>query len=285
MYNLILFLIIFLIIVFFFAALNFILKRNTENYGVFCGRYNLHRRDAKKNCIKDSNCKWSKFNDTTSGKTVSWCSDNPSNATMASKLADLKSNIEEQLSPTWVYETSSDLWITPNQNTLIGDWSTTNIKNSTIMTISFWLNITDLNPNWRNIFHVSGSNNDWQNIGDRAPAVWIYPNFTNLLVRNDSTTTTNLGISQSTYTPILNTPVFVTIIYNTTTVTLYVNDSLSDTFTYSPGMEEASSDAQFYISDPWYISTGYQIKDFSLYDSALSTNDVKMIYMEAKNSS
>ena len=285
MYNLILFLIIFLIIVFFFAALNFILKRNTENYGVFCGRYNLHRRDAKKNCIKDSNCKWSKFNDTTSGKTVSWCSDNPSNATMASKLADLKSNIEEQLSPTWVYETSSDLWITPNQNTLIGDWSTTNIKNSTIMTISFWLNITDLNPNWRNIFHVSGSNNDWQNIGDRAPAVWIYPNFTNLHVRNDSTTTTNLGISQSTYTPILNTPVFVTIIYNTTTVTLYVNDSLSDTFTYSPGMEEASSDAQFYISDPWYISTGYQIKDFSLYDSALSTNDVKMIYMEAKNSS
>ena len=285
MYNLILFLIIFLIIVFFFAALNFILKRNTENYGVFCGRYNLHRRDAKKNCIKDSNCKWSKFNDTTSGKTVSWCSDNPSNATMASKLADLKSNIEEQLSPTWVYETSSDLWITPNQNTLIGDWSTTNIKNSTIMTISFWLNITDLNPNWRNIFHVSGSNNDWQNIGDRAPAVWIYPNFTNLHVRNDSTTTTNLGISQSTYTPILKTPVFVTIIYNTTTVTLYVNDSLSDTFTYSPGMEEASSDAQFYISDPWYISTGYQIKDFSLYDSALSTNDVKMIYMEAKNSS
>jgi hypothetical protein len=283
--NLILFLVIFLIIAFFFAALNFILKRNTENYGVFCGRYNLHRRDAKKNCIKDSNCKWQKFNDPTSGKTVSWCSDNPSNATMASKIADFKSNLEEQLSPTWVYESSSDLWITPTQNTLIGDWSTTNIKNSTIMTISFWLNITSLNPSWRNIFHVSGSNNDITNIGDRTPAVWIEPNITNIHIRNDSTTTTNLGIFGSTFTPILNTPIFVTIIYNTTILSLYINDNLSDTFTYSPGMQEASSDAQFYISDPWYPSTGYQIKDFSLYDSALSTNDVKMIYMEAKNNS
>ena len=285
MYNLILFLVIFLIIEFFFASLNFILKRNTENYGVFCGRYNLHRRDAKKNCIKDSNCKWKKFNDTTSGKTVSWCSDNPSNATMASKLASLKSNIEEQLSPTWVYESSSDLWITPTQNTLIGDWSITNIKNSTIMTISFWLNITELNSQNRNIFHVSGSNNDNTNIGDRTPGLWIRENITNLVVRNDSTTTLNLGISQSTYTPILNIPIFVTIVYNTTTVSLYVNASLSDTFTYSPAIQEASSNAQFYISDPWWLSTGYQIKDFSLYDSALSTNDVKMIYMNAKNSS
>jgi hypothetical protein len=281
--NSILFLVIFLIISFFFAGLNFILKRNNENYGVFCGRYNLHPSNARNNCIKDSNCKWKNFNDSGSGKKVSWCSDNPSNAVILTKKSDLPSDSVEQPIPTWIFESSSGRWITPKQNTLIGDWSMTNIKNSTIMTITFWLNIKELNSQTRSIFHVTSTNNDNTNIGDRTPGLWIRQNITNLVVRNDSTTTLNLGISESTYTPTLNTPVFVTIVYNTTTLSLYINAALSDTISYSPALQKASSNSKFYISDPWWISTGYKIKDFSLYDSALSEKNIKMIYNNSRN--
>jgi len=284
MNNLILFLVIFLIIAFFFASLNFILKRNTENYGVFCGRYNLHRRDAKKNCIKDSNCKWKNFKDSSTNKIVSWCSDNPSNATIASKISSIKSSIEEQLSPTWVFESSSDLWMTPIQNTLIGDWSTTNVKNSAIMSVSFWINISELNPYYRNIFHVSNQNKDCCDIGNRVPAMWICPSSSKLTVGADISTNGNASPGCS-LSNTLNTNIFITLVFNTTTMVLYANAESQQTYTYSSPIVSANSDAQFYISDPWYVSTGYQIKDFSLYDFALSSNEVKMIYNEAKNNS
>ena len=152
------------------------------------------------------------------------------------------------------------------------------------MTISFWLNITSKYSSWRNIFHVSNQNINGGSIGTRVPGLWICPNNLQLYFVNDISTQANTGPPCGT-SNILNKNSFITIVLNSNTITIYANAESQQTWSTTDTLVSAESDAKFYISHPWAASTGYQIKDFSLYDSALSSNDVKMIYMEAQNES
>ena len=64
---LILVLIISIIIIFFF--LNFILKKNIENYGVYCGMYNA-TEIPKESCNRDTECTWN--------SNLAYCTNKPS---------------------------------------------------------------------------------------------------------------------------------------------------------------------------------------------------------------
>jgi hypothetical protein len=59
MLSIILSLIITIAILFF--GINYILKKNIEGYGVYCGRYNMKQYYPKLgelNCTQDPNCEW-----------------------------------------------------------------------------------------------------------------------------------------------------------------------------------------------------------------------------------
>ena len=74
----------------------------------------------------------------------------------------------------------SSNYYTPIYNTLYGTWNQTAITNLNNMTVSFFINITNTNGNWRNVFHVT-------------PAIWITPNTTQLHIKSDTTHVNNEG--------------------------------------------------------------------------------------------
>jgi len=78
MMNIHIILIILIVILVLFFIINMLLKENIENYGVYCGRYNLKPLTAQVNCKKDSNCAWQSYT-TQKGKTDGWCDNAPSN--------------------------------------------------------------------------------------------------------------------------------------------------------------------------------------------------------------
>ena len=72
-----LFLIIILIIFFIFYFLNKFLNKTIENYGIYCGRYNIDKINSQKNCTNDVECVWNNYI-SQEGKSAGWCGQNPS---------------------------------------------------------------------------------------------------------------------------------------------------------------------------------------------------------------
>ena len=74
MYNLILVSVSILFILGLFYLLNYLLKKNVESYGVYCGYYNMNSNTNNQAlCIADVNCAW--YNKTIpNGKIIGWCS-------------------------------------------------------------------------------------------------------------------------------------------------------------------------------------------------------------------
>jgi hypothetical protein len=66
--------IIILFILGLFYLLNFLLKKNIENYGTYCGYYNMSGNNNNQAlCNADVNCSW--YNQTNpNGKIIGWCS-------------------------------------------------------------------------------------------------------------------------------------------------------------------------------------------------------------------
>ena len=202
--------------------------------------------------------------------------------------SDVTNLYNEDASPTntsdntdWVYPPTENTYYTLVQNNLIGNWSTTNITNSAIMSISFWINISAINSNWRNIFHVSNQNVDCCNSGNRIPSMWVCPGNTQVYIRHSTSSNGDTGPGCSSYQIPLNMGVFITIVFNSTTMTFYANAISQQTYTYSSPLISASSTASFYMADPWYSYGGIQIKDFTLYNTVLSLSDVTNLYQEA----
>ena len=75
---------IIIIILILFISINFLLKKKKEKFGVYCGRYNLNKGDAEKNCKGDDECKWF-TNINSSSSTDGWCGQNPEGAAKPNK--------------------------------------------------------------------------------------------------------------------------------------------------------------------------------------------------------
>jgi hypothetical protein len=178
----------------------------------------------------------------------------------------------------WSYEPSSGEWYTIVQNNNVGTWSDLPLISNSQMTISFWINLSTINAEWRNIFHFSNDNVNCCNVGNRVPALWVWPSSSNLYLVNDLENAGNQnyinpsGIS-------LNTPVFITLVWSGVTVNSYVNGVLQQSATYPTNIEPITSNTIFYIGDPWYIvDGGVQICNFEISNFALPASYISEIY-------
>ena len=294
MNKILLFLIIFIILILFFYGFNFILKRNIENYGLYCGRYNLllesNRRLARKHCIRDTNCKWTKINDTGDGKTIHYCTDKPANATT---IKDILQEIEEQITPCYTYSSTNDTWYKPVEGNNVGNWDITNVTSNTSMSVSFWINIAKKYSTCRNIFNVTNGimcdnnyscvttdNND-NNSSVSIPAIWVPPNSTNLTIRFSSNNNNCQGTGSFSCTIEENTSRFITVTFNDKTIIVYVNGSQTNSFTLDDSPIAATSDSELYIGDPCFVNNNLTIKDFSFYNDVLTSNEASIIYKQA----
>jgi len=76
--NILYFLFILVIITLIFYMLNIFMKKSIENYGIYCGSYNLYEKEnAERGCKNDSNCAWNSFKDPNTKLMNNWCSQNP----------------------------------------------------------------------------------------------------------------------------------------------------------------------------------------------------------------
>jgi hypothetical protein len=68
------------VIILLFLFVNMYLKKQIDNFGVYCGRYNLNPTTAKASCSIDSNCDWKTITDPSNGIETSWCTDAPASS-------------------------------------------------------------------------------------------------------------------------------------------------------------------------------------------------------------
>jgi hypothetical protein len=143
-------------------------------------------------------------------------------------------------------------------------------------TISFMYNLTELNPDWNNVFHITNTGNNCCVKGDRIPALWVKPNETNFYLKFSTDDDGNDGID-SIEVP-LNTKVLITLLFDNNTVTMYMNNDKKASKTFN-NIAPITSNALLYIGDPWYNSNGtINIRGFTIYDTVLSTNQIANNY-------
>lgn len=168
-------------------------------------------------------------------------------------------------SPSWTYSPSANS-PTTLVNNMVTNWSNLNVSTNSNMTVSFILNILNVNSNWRSIFHITNSGNNCcsNSPGDRVPAVWITAGALTLLI---SSSTTNNG-NDYFYSPSipLNINTAVDIVWSSQNVKVYFNGLLVSQYNHSASLISATSGAQVYIADPWYSLGGFTVKSLSFYN-------------------
>jgi len=158
-----------------------------------------------------------------------------------------------------------------------------------VMSASFLLCIMKSDPDWRPIFRISNKPNGadfwWngENSGDgRVPGLWIWPNNStnnpqtnNLHFRIATDSGLNDGLDTNVYIP-MAVPFLITFVINNNTITSYVNNILVTSQDFN-NIHPRNNDATLWIAD-WDKPQNYFIKNFTLYDGALSQQDVDKIY-------
>lgn len=148
------------------------------------------------------------------------------------------------------------------------------------ISISFLINIVAGLDKWRCIFHFNNTDNDCCNANDRVPAMFVYPDNTSKFhIRYSTDSNGNDGIDPNLQIP-MGTPTLITLVFNKNNFTFYVNENLVKSIGYTDILPR-NENTKIYIGDHWdgYGNDGnVLIKNFTVYDGALTETDVKNIH-------
>jgi len=179
----------------------------------------------------------------------------------------------------WTFSSSNISWykITQNGYNIKLNQTGIDVNNQNISVLFLFCSNGGQNY-WRNIFHFTNANKDCCNAGDRIPAMWINPDNGNRFHTAVSTNTSaNTIIDTSSSLP-FGIPVFVGLVIDGNTISLYINNILTFQQNYSR-IDKRNDKTTLYIGDPWYKQDGnLYIKNFTLYDGALTQQDINNVY-------
>jgi len=147
---------------------------------------------------------------------------------------------------------SNFMLIKPGTN--VGTWSSMNMpSNSNNYSMSFWFYTTSNNFSWRSIFHVTNNNTDCCNLKTRQPAVWLYPNSSEIMV------STGIPSNGNWYTnaagTLMNNLNHCIISFDKYGYKVYINGGEQYGNVRTPNNEQilfTDPNSIVYISDPWY---------------------------------
>jgi hypothetical protein len=153
-----------------------------------------------------------------------------------------------------------------------------NVYNKNISFL-FLINVFKVANFWRNIFHFTSTARDCCNRGDRLPAMWIRPDKTHSYhIRFSTDSYGNDGIDMEGYNLSLGVPIFIGLVFNNNTFSIYINNILYQQNNYN-NIHKRNNNTVLYIGNPWYKQDGnVYIKNFTIYDGALSQQDIKNVY-------
>ena len=161
-----------------------------------------------------------------------------------------------------------------------------------VYTLMFRINITNTNPNWRNLLYFGQSDNP----GDRSPGIWQYPSGTQIHFRHMSTSDGNSGIGALPI-PSINAWHHLVFTVDGTTMRAYVNGvPMPDyTLTLGSGQYFRWSNGSYTIlqkrmrariADNGYAQTsGAQMADVFMFPMVFSDADVSATFSVLYNSS
>jgi hypothetical protein len=148
------------------------------------------------------------------------------------------------------------------------------------ISISFLINIVSGLDKWRCIFHFNNTGNDCCNANDRVPAMFIHPDKSSRFhIRYSTDSNGNDGIDPNVTIP-MSVPTLITLVFNKNNFSFYVNENIVKSIGYGD-IHPRNVDTKIYIGDHWdgYGNDGnVLIKNFTVYDGALSETDVKNMY-------
>lgn len=177
----------------------------------------------------------------------------------------------------WKYSQTYNQWFSIPQNNLIGKWKNVKVNTNKTMSISFWINISSISNNDRNIFHVSNDNVNCCNSGNRVPGIWILEKSSTLLIVNDTDVSPNQSFTVDGISMAKDT--FVTISWNNKDCYVYLNKKFIKSYTFPGNLIDAMMDAYVYIGDPWSEqNNGIKIKNLIIYNYVLTIEQINKIY-------
>jgi hypothetical protein len=155
------------------------------------------------------------------------------------------------------------------------------------LSISFFMQINGGHNQWRNVFHFTQDGQNCCEKGQRIPAMWIFPdNTTNMHIRFSTDSNGNDGINTSDYTPniSLKKPYLITLVFDNNRFVLYINKQKVCDKGFN-NIYKRNGDTLMYIGDPWHSANdGLLINNFTLYDGALSQDDVNNMVNKSQES-
>jgi len=176
------------------------------------------------------------------------------------KLPTPKPDFDTDINWKWTWSESNGIFTQLKKNNkLVKQWSDMGITDNTDMSISFIVNISKLDSNWRNIVHVTNDGNNCCNPGQRIPGIWIWPNETRLHFRTGTKSNGNDGLDTDPLS--LNTDIYVSITISKNKVKIYFDGVLNKSIQRSEPFTKANSTATVYCADPWHSVDGFKIKN------------------------
>jgi hypothetical protein len=161
-------------------------------------------------------------------------------------------------------------------------------SNTPEITITFLYNNLMGKGYWRNIFHFTNTDKNCCGVGDRVPAMWVLPDNTNNFhitvstKNNENEYNGNEWFNTNNNIP-FSTPVFIGIVVQHRAIKYYINNTLIMTKNYDYDIVKWSNEtklSKLYIGDKWHTQDDKSIliKDFTLYDAALTSDQINEVY-------
>ena len=199
--------------------------------------------------------------------------------------------------PKWKYDKTTptqkwDEWCGIKQNGFVQSCKDLGLTTpNSKMTIVFMFRCQYVFNNWRNIFHFTDGDDitgNYGKIGDRIPAMWIYPSQHvptggeyALHIRFGTKSSFNDGYDYTVVRP-LDSQEFFSLVFDDDTFAFYMNGTLIFSAKYSP-IEKRKEYTRMFIGDPWHHTEGLLIKNFTIYNGALSAKNISEVYNKIMN--
>lgn len=193
-----------------------------------------------------------------------------------------KLGIAEGEEPSWVFDRSLASWVTPANDEYIATARDLGITSHTNMSVTFWIKITNLSGNWRNIFQMTRKSQfgpyqlkyDADEDLYRRPAVYIMPNRKTLHIAHDTKDAPNVTCDVD---GILDLSM-VALVWNGRALNAYINGIPAMTFSYKSDLLDADKTAQLFFASRFFYGDGFTIRHLKWYNTSLSKERVNKKY-------
>jgi len=176
----------------------------------------------------------------------------------------------------WIFPDADGKWYTIKKNGYKINFTDTGLNvNNRRLSILFLYNCPGKSGSWRTIFRFSNDDKDISK-DSRVPLLKVIPYSKALVLRMSTNSGVDDGLNIDNVPVPFGVPVFLAIVIDDNKLSFYVNGALAESRDMNV-IHSRNSNTKFSIGDQWYEG-GVNIKNFTLYDGALTKDDIMSVF-------